>query len=91
MLQAAIRAVNEANVDLLVITGDFIDHWPSTSDALTQGWLTQLRTKQSAIGPGTSTGIIASLGNHDYQKPESMSTVVRALEAASTLHTLKRV
>lgn len=73
MLRATIAAVNSAQPDLIVATGDFQDHWQSTG-VLADKWLSQLRTISGAP-------LIASLGNHDFQKPESQATVTKGLRS----------
>ena len=76
-----IDVVNAEQPDLVVLTGDLVDHWPRTVHKLTSQWLSQLRTKQAALSGNTSDGILVSLGNHDYQKPESVRNVISALRA----------
>lgn len=96
-VQAAIDAINNAQVDLIAITGDFVDHWPSTATVLATDWLSQLHTKRQPGSPDShaeeggvgaasnrGSGMVACLGNHDYQKPESFDVVSASLERAST-------
>jgi len=81
-LRAAIKAVNEAEVDLVALTGDFVDHWPQAAHPLARRWLAQLRTRPqgaAARDAGGHSTILASLGNHDFQKPGSQAAVTAAL------------
>lgn len=73
MLRASIAAVNAAEPDLIVATGDFQDHWQTTG-ILADKWLSQLRSRSGAP-------LLASLGNHDFQKPGSQETVTRGLRS----------
>lgn len=73
MLRASIDAVNAAEPDLIVATGDFQDHWQSTG-ILADKWLSQLRSRSGAR-------LLASLGNHDFQKPGSQETVTQGLRS----------
>jgi predicted MPP superfamily phosphohydrolase len=81
-LRAAIKAVNAAEVDLVALTGDFVDHWPQAAHPLARRWLAQLRTGPQGVaarGPEDHSAILASLGNHDFQKPGSQAAVTAAL------------
>jgi predicted MPP superfamily phosphohydrolase len=74
ILEQAARIVESEQVDLVVLTGDYVDHWPETADALATKWLTRLRGKHGAV---------AILGNHDYQKPHSKQLVLDAFAKAN--------
>jgi predicted MPP superfamily phosphohydrolase len=68
MLEKAIALSNEANPDLVLLTGDYVTDDPSPVYEL----VTRLKHLQSR------SGIIASLGNHDCYFKHSRSTVTEA-------------
>jgi len=72
MIKAAITAVNNAQVDFVLLTGDFVDYYPEQIDFLTQIHLSRLKSR---------LGSIAVLGNHDYQHNYSKHLVVKALQS----------
>ncbi len=71
-LDAAISLINQAQPDLIFLTGDYVTDDPSPIYQLSQA----LQHLQSRYG------IYASLGNHDVYFPESQRIVTQALEAA---------
>lgn len=77
-LRTVMHSVNELKPDLLVVTGDLIDHqFKDSSDAL--------RRILSELEPA-SIDTFACLGNHDYghrwQQPKVADLVTRAAEAS---------
>jgi uncharacterized protein len=72
LLQAAIVAANQANPDLIVLTGDFVAHKPEPIYALTKR-LQALRSRY---------GVFAVLGNHDLIYHHSRKTITEALTKA---------
>jgi uncharacterized protein len=69
LLAAAIEAANQAEPDLIVITGDFVTHDPAPIYPLVQ----RLKHLQSR------SGIYAVLGNHDLYSRKGKATIVEAL------------
>lgn len=57
VLDEAIRLINEANVDLIVITGDFVERCVDQIGEQFSTTLSQLRARD---------GVLGILGNHDY-------------------------
>jgi predicted MPP superfamily phosphohydrolase len=74
-MRAAEALVQKARPDLLVLTGDFIDHDPRQRDALGR-----LVTR---LAPYARDGVVAVPGNHDYYT--DIDVVVGALERAGAL------
>lgn len=72
LLQNAIAAANEAQPDLIVLTGDFITYEPEPIYPLVE----RLRQLQSRCG------VVAILGNHDSYCHGAKTTIVSALEQA---------
>jgi uncharacterized protein len=70
MLQEAIDVTNEAEADLIVLTGDYVTHEPDPIHDLALR-LKQLQSRQ---------GVYAVLGNHDLHFPQSQAVVTTALE-----------
>jgi uncharacterized protein len=70
--EAAIVAANQAQADLILLTGDFISRDPRPIKALAQ----QLRRLRSRYGT------FAVLGNHDLIYPHARRDVTQALTAA---------
>lgn len=57
-LESVIQTINSLHADLLVLTGDFLDHeYPDG--------VTELDSLMATLRPGTR-GAVACLGNHDY-------------------------
>jgi uncharacterized protein len=77
LLAEAIARTNEANPDLIVITGDFITYSPKPIHELAL----RLKSLQSRYG------IYAVLGNHDILHPKAQSIVTQAL-TTSGIHVL---
>ncbi|MBC6434859.1 metallophosphoesterase, partial [Nostoc sp. HG1] len=71
LLQQAIEATNQANPDLIVLTGDFVTDDPAQIHPL----VLQLKYLQSRAG------ICAVLGNHDLYRRSSRSTITDALSS----------
>jgi uncharacterized protein len=71
LLQQAIVATNQANPDLIVLTGDFVAHDPAPIKPLAQR-LKALRSRY---------GIFAVLGNHDLIYARSRPAITAALTA----------
>ena len=71
MLQEAIAATNEAEPDLILLTGDYVTDDPSPIHDLALG----LKHLESHIG------IYAAIGNHDNYVPEARAEITNALEA----------
>jgi uncharacterized protein len=71
LLEEAIAAANEAEPDLIVLTGDFITYDPAPIYALVQ----RLKNLQSRAG------IYAVLGNHDHYWPGAKREVANALNS----------
>jgi predicted MPP superfamily phosphohydrolase len=71
LLEEAIAAANEAEPDLIFLTGDFITYEPAPIYGLVQ----RLKNLQSR------TGIYAVLGNHDYYWPGAKREVANALNS----------
>ncbi|AFY88782.1 metallophosphoesterase [Chroococcidiopsis thermalis] len=69
MLKQAIAATNEADPDLIVLTGDYVTDDPSPIHQL----VLRLKHLQSRYG------VYASLGNHDIHYPHSKAEVTKAL------------
>lgn len=69
LLAAAIEAANQAEPDLIVITGDFVTHDPTPIYPLVQ----RLKHLQSR------SGVYAVLGNHDLYSRKGKATIVEAL------------
>lgn len=69
MLKQAIAATNEADPDLIVLTGDYVTDDPSPIHQL----VLRLKHLQSRYG------VYASLGNHDIHYPYSKAEVTKAL------------
>lgn len=69
LLQQAIAASNQADPDLVVITGDFVTDDPAPIHDLAQ----RLKHLQSRAG------IYAVLGNHDLHRRGSKATIIKAL------------
>lgn len=69
LLQAALSATQAAQPDLIVLTGDYVTDDPSPIGELC-GYLGQLRA---------TYGILAVLGNHDIEWPESRQMVTQAM------------
>ncbi|MDF0552562.1 metallophosphoesterase [Kamptonema sp. UHCC 0994] len=69
LLQQAIAATNQAEPDLILLTGDYITEEPEPIHGLVQ----QLKNLQS------SAGIYAILGNHDYFYQGAKTEVTNAL------------
>jgi uncharacterized protein len=69
MLEQAIAATNEAEPDLIVLTGDYVTDDPTPIHQL----VLRLKHLQSRYG------IYASLGNHDIHYPHSKAEVTKAL------------
>ena len=70
LLAKAIEASNQADPDLILLTGDFISSKPGEIHGLVQ-WLQKLRSR---------IGIYAVLGNHDLCHPKAKATVTAALK-----------
>ncbi|MBD0314288.1 MAG: metallophosphoesterase [Microcoleus sp. T3-bin5] len=71
LLQEAIAAANEAEPDLIFLTGDFITYDPAPIYSLVQ----RLKNLQSRAG------IYAVLGNHDHYWPGAKREVANALNS----------
>ena len=71
LLEEAIAAANEAEPDLIVLTGDFITYDPAPIYSLVK----RLKNLQSRAG------IYAVLGNHDYYLPGAKRVVAHALNS----------
>jgi len=71
LLQEAIAAANEAEPDLIFLTGDFITYDPAPIYGLVQ----RLKNLQSRAG------IYAVLGNHDHYLPGAKREVANALNS----------
>ncbi len=71
LLEEAIAAANEAEPDLIVLTGDFITYDPTPIYGLVQ----RLKNLQSRVG------IYAVLGNHDHHWPGAKREVANALNS----------
>lgn len=69
-LQATLDVVNQAQPDLICLTGDYVTDDPEPIHELSQ----QLQQLQARLG------IYASLGNHDIYYPESQGIITQALE-----------
>ncbi|KAL6043804.1 Ser/Thr phosphatase family superfamily protein [Balamuthia mandrillaris] len=78
VLQAAVEAVEREAVDLVVLTGDYVDLWPEAVTVLADRWLSKLTSKY---------GTVAILGNHDYQRAHSQRLVLEAFQSVG-IHTL---
>jgi predicted MPP superfamily phosphohydrolase len=76
VLQQAVEVIEREAVDLVVLTGDFVDFWPEEASTLADRWLSRLSSKH---------GTVAILGNHDYQKPESQRLVMEAFDRVGIL------
>ncbi|KAL6057216.1 Ser/Thr phosphatase family superfamily protein [Balamuthia mandrillaris] len=74
ILRQALDIVEQQEVDLVFLTGDYVDHWPETASTLGRKWLSRLKSKH---------GVVAILGNHDYQKPQSKRLVMEAFATAN--------
>jgi predicted MPP superfamily phosphohydrolase len=72
LLDQAIAISNQANPDLVVLTGDYINYQPAPIFPLAQ----KLRSLTSRYG------IYAALGNHDISHPAARSLVTQALSEA---------
>ena len=72
LLEEAIAAANEAEADLIFLTGDFITYDPAPIHDLVQ----RLKKLQSRMG------IYAVLGNHDHYYPGAKIKVANALNNA---------
>jgi len=72
LLNAAIEASNQANPDLVLLTGDFVTGSPAPIRKLALQ-LQRLRSQ---------AGIYAVLGNHDLHRPHSKTEVTAALTQA---------
>jgi len=72
LLQEAIEVSNEAEPDLVVLTGDFVTEEPEPIHELVP-YLKQLQSR---------SGVYAVLGNHDIIHRRSRSTVTQALTQA---------
>jgi predicted MPP superfamily phosphohydrolase len=72
VLRAAVEAVERESVDLVTLTGDYVDLWPEAVTVLADRWLSKLTSKY---------GTVAILGNHDYQRPHSQRTVLEAFQS----------
>jgi predicted MPP superfamily phosphohydrolase len=72
LLEEAIAAANEAEPDLIFLTGDFITYDPAPIYDLVQ----RLKNLQSRVG------IYAVLGNHDHYYPGAKNKVANALNNA---------
>lgn len=77
LLEQAIATSNQANPDLVVLTGDYINHEPAPIYPLAQ--------KLKALA--SRCGTYAVLGNHDILHPAARSLVTRALTGAG-IHVL---
>ncbi|MEG4516326.1 MULTISPECIES: metallophosphoesterase [unclassified Microcoleus] len=71
LLEEAIAAANEAEPDLIFLTGDFITYDPAPIYGLVQ----RLKNLQSRVG------IYAVLGNHDHYWPGAKTEVANALNS----------
>ncbi len=71
MLESAITATNEAEPDLIVLTGDYVTDDPSPIHQL----VLRLKHLQSRLG------VYAILGNHDIYYPHSQAEVTKALNS----------
>lgn len=71
MLASAIATTNEAEPDLIVLTGDYVTDDPSPIHQL----VLRLKHLQSRLG------IYAILGNHDIYYPHSQAEVTKALNS----------
>ncbi len=69
LLEEAIAAANEAEPDLIFLTGDYVTKHPTAIYNLLL-WLKQLQSR---------AGIYAVLGNHDLKYPHSKATITAAL------------
>ncbi|NJK39650.1 MAG: metallophosphoesterase [Oscillatoriales cyanobacterium RM1_1_9] len=69
LLREAIALTNQAEPDLILLTGDFVTHDPTPIDQLA----IRLKALQSRWG------IYAVLGNHDYHYPDSRNIVIKGL------------
>jgi predicted MPP superfamily phosphohydrolase len=74
ILEQAARIIEREQVDLVVLTGDYVDHWPEAAPALGARWLPRFKGRHGAV---------AILGNHDYQKPQSKRLVLDAFSKAN--------
>lgn len=72
LLEEAIAASNEADPDLVVLTGDYVTTNPDPIHQLS------LRLKHLQ----NRAGIYAILGNHDLKRPHSKSEIIAALNRA---------
>jgi len=72
LLKRAINASNQANPDLVMLTGDFVTSAPERIQRLVP-WLAQLQSRY---------GVYAVLGNHDLCYRRSRSVVTSALKQA---------
>jgi uncharacterized protein len=72
LLREAIVATNQANPDLIFLTGDFISHAP--------GPIAQLAPQLQALR--SRYGTFAVLGNHDLLNPRSRTQITEALTEA---------
>ncbi|MGL5083938.1 MAG: metallophosphoesterase [Microcoleaceae cyanobacterium] len=70
LLVEAIAVTNQAEPDLILLTGDFVTHDPNPIDRLA----IHFKSLQSR------RGIYAVLGNHDYHYPDSKKIIVNALK-----------
>ncbi len=70
LLAAAIAAANDADPDLVFLTGDYVTHDPTSIDAL----VLQLKQLQSRWG------IYGILGNHDIHLPQSKPEIIAAFQ-----------
>ncbi len=77
MLEQAIAASNEAEPDLVVLTGDYVTDDPSPIHQL----VLRLKHLQSRLG------VYAILGNHDICYPHSQAEVTKALSSVG-IHVL---
>src|SRR4051812_33387925 len=89
-MEQAVEAVNNASVDLIFLTGDYVDHWYAILFNISQfknniriikrprvmGALAEKYLKRLK----SKYGIYASLGNHDHQQTESQHLVLTALK-----------
>ncbi|MEG4839370.1 metallophosphoesterase [Microcoleus sp. B9-D4] len=71
LLEEAIAAANEAEPDMIFLTGDFISYDPAPIYGLVQ----RLKNLQSRVG------IYAVLGNHDHYWPGAKTEVANALNS----------
>lgn len=69
LLKEAIAATNEAEPDLILLTGDYVTNNPTAIYNLLP-WLKQLQSR---------AGIYAVLGNHDLKYPHSKAIITTAL------------